>query len=163
MKKLYLMSAAIIASIPAVFATADIEPIVVVKTTNGPVRISKSQFNPDQHEIHTGDEYHDADGVAIGNNRAPIAQATAPIAPETQATVATPPAPIAPGADGKPRQFGVLANKGKFFIVSQTDGATVTDVPGFDPKGYANNQDAWKAITAVMAPAAAPDNAAPSV
>lgn len=130
--------------IPPAFATSDVEPVAVIKTENGPVRIPLSQYNDKQHELHTADEHHDEHGVARNHH------SVAPIAPVAGAALAAPVAPIAPVASGTAtpaRQYGVLQNKNKFFIVNQ-DGSPATDVPAFDPKGYGSNKEAWEAIAA---------------
>lgn len=146
MKKLFLTSAALLSVIPSVFATADVSSVVVVKTENGPVRIPASEFNNEQHILHTADDTHDEHGVArnrAGNSpggpqtNTPIAAGVAPGAPVAGVSAA----PIAP-----PKQFGVLQNKGRFYIVNSADGTPVTDVAGVDPKGYGSNADAWGAM-----------------
>lgn len=144
MKKLYLATAAIIASIPAVFASSDSEPVAVIKGPNGyPVRISATQFDPKQHKLHEADEHHDADGVARYNRGA--ANDDPSLAPPIDPTVTPIPPVVVPVVV---RQFGVLQNNKKFFIVDTNGGATVTDVAAFDAKGYPDNASAWAAITA---------------
>lgn len=150
MKKLFLISAAIITAIPSVFATSDVEPVVVVRTENGPVRIPKSQFNEKQHELHVADEHHDEHGVARSNNPAPA------VAPAAAVTTALPiPGTVADAAGNgagtapQPQQIGVLQNKGKFFIVNSDGLPVVNDM--VDPKGYPSNAEAWAIVVKLQA------------
>lgn len=160
MKKLYLTTAAILLAVPAAFATSDVEAITVIKTENGPVRIPASSFDAKEHTLHVADETHDEHGVVRsnhGNNPAP--QASAPVA--GSAGLIPPVAPIldpvtaqiastAPAAP--PKQYGVLQNKGRFYIVNSADGTPVTDVPAIEAKGYTSNKDAWEAMVKLQVP-----------
>lgn len=191
MKNFYLATAAIIATVPAVFSASDVEPVKVIKGPNGyPVRISASQYNPVQHELHVADDNHDEHGVArnkqpafgLGERVPSVAEFVAagysakmymkrfanPISTpdEIAAAIAAEDAnPIKPAnAPATARQFGVLQNKGKFYIVDPAkEGEVVTDVPTFDPKGYPDNASAWGAITAAALAPPATDNSGAAV
>lgn len=193
MKNLYLATAAIIATVPAVFSASDVEPVKVIKGPNGyPVRISASQYNPAQHELHVADDNHDEHGVArnkqpafrLGEQVPTVAEYVAarysaktyakrfanPISTpdEIAAAIAAEDAnPIKPAnapATAPARQFGVLQNKGKFYIVDPAkEGEVVTDVSTFDPKGYPDNASAWAAITAAALAPPATDNSGAAV
>lgn len=149
MKKLYLTTAAILLAVPAAFATSDVEAVTVIKTENGPVRIPASQFNAAEHTLHVADEHHDEHGVSRndqGNNSAP--QASAPVD-------GAPVAPIATDATAPAKQYGVLQNRGRFYIVDPlNNGAPVTDVTAVDPKGYPSNAEAWAVLVSLQTPSA---------
>lgn len=154
MRKHYLTTAAILLAVPAAYATADNTPVVVVKTANGPVRIPASEFNDKQHELHTADEHHDEHGVPrnrAGNVPGGPQMNAAPIAVQANGTPVAPVASIAPNAAPKP-VYGVLQNKGRFYVVDGSNGTPISGVTGIDPKGYGSNADAWGAITAVNLP-----------
>lgn len=164
MSKLMFATAAIFATLPIAFATADVEPVVVVKGPNGyPVRINKSEYNHDQHELHVADEHHDENGVPRNHptalNNVGKAAAPQPSAPPPGMTAApsTDAMTIAPLGDGSQkltvgRQLGVLSSKGKFIIVDSGNGGTaITDDPRIDPKGYADNKSAWDVINIIGA------------
>lgn len=161
MRKLYLTTAAILLAVPAAFATSDVEVVTVIKTENGPVRIPASQFNAAEHTLHVADEHHDEHGVArrlAGNNPGPQPVAiTADIGTVTAGTLA----PVAIDADtsgvgvassAPPKQYGVLQNKGKFYIVNSADGTPVSDNAAVDPKGYPNNPEAWGVLMNLQTP-----------
>lgn len=117
-------------------------PTLQVVTGNGPVTINASDFDPNVHELATP-----VDAPAPPVAKTPAQEPQEPVAGnQPQEPVNTPETGANEPVAGVPPKLFV-AKAGKRFKVVNESG---TDADGFQKTGYADEDQAWAAIKAVM-------------
>ena len=130
MKKFTLLIASAMCGVAAAFMSDAVETVLIKGADGQPLRINATDYNPDVHETV---DWQVDDAPAVVTPVAPTGPASLP-----QMVLAK----SGTGAKAK-------------FIVTNTDGAPITDVVGIDTAGYADEPTAWAAITAAITAAGA--------